>query len=509
MGRLDAALTHNRLFRSVVRHGFPDSNRNRALAVFSNFFLHIHPVKVRIRAIAFRQTFYLGGLSAACFFILAVTGVLLMFYYHPSVPEAYEDMKDLEFTVSAGIFLRNLHRWTAHSMVFLVFAHMIRVFFAGAYRPPREFNWVLGVVLFVITLLLSFTGYLLPWDQLAYWAITVGTNMAKAVPVVGEQVRFLLLGGNEVGEAALLRFYVLHCVVLPISLVTVLAVHIWRVRKDGGLYLPPLPPAATAAGAEGASAAAPANPAAAAARSLGTAEFVAVLGDDARATPARLLVVQGDERPAVAHEDEPVVMTFPHLLLRELVALLALSLALVLISLQFDAPLEEIANPEKTPNPAKAPWYFLGLQELLHYYPPIVAGVILPGLVVLSLAVIPYFDVNLRRADLWPEPGRPGRARIGSAIVVVVAGLSALFLLGGAHPVWPVVGPLWATGFAMLVPGLAPGARGGAIEWMRARSLSFWIFLGFLLAAVALTVVGTFFRGPGWSLVLPWRTGGH
>jgi len=232
-------LQENRVFRSVMRHGLPDSNRNRALTVFTNFFLHVHPAKVRLRAMEFTRTFYLGGLTLACFFVLTVTGVLLMFYYHPSVPRAYEDMKDLEFVVSSGVFLRNLHRWSAHTMVALCFLHMVRVFFAGAYRPPREFNWVLGVTLFVLTILLSYTGYLLPWDQLALWGVTVGTNMAKAMPLVGDDVRFLLLGGNTVGENALIRFYVLHCVVLPLATTLIIAVHVWRVRKDGGIYLPP------------------------------------------------------------------------------------------------------------------------------------------------------------------------------------------------------------------------------------------------------------------------------
>ncbi|MBI3098591.1 MAG: cytochrome b N-terminal domain-containing protein [Planctomycetes bacterium] len=232
-------LQRSRLFRSIVRHGLPDSVRNRALVTFTNFFLHIQPVKVRLRAMQFTRTFYLGGLSAACFFILVVTGVLLMFYYHPSVPRAYEDMKDLEFVVSSGVFLRNLHRWSAHAMVALVMLHMVRVFFAGAYRPPREFNWVIGVVLLLLTIGLSYTGYLLPWDQLAYWGVTVGTNMAAAVPVLGDQIRFLMLGGHGVNENALIRFYVLHCVVLPLALTVGIALHIWRVRKDGGLYLPP------------------------------------------------------------------------------------------------------------------------------------------------------------------------------------------------------------------------------------------------------------------------------
>ncbi len=228
-----------RFYRSIVRHGYPDSNRNRSLVVFTNFFLHVHPTKVRRRAIEFRRTFYLGGLSAGCFFILVVTGVLLMFYYRPSVPQAYHDMKDLQFTVSVGLFLRNLHRWAAHTMVALVFAHMAVTFFRGAYRPPREFNWVIGVFLLVTTILLSYTGYLLPWDQLAYWAVTVGTNMAEAVPLVGRQVKMVLLGGHSINANALLRFYVLHCVVLPLATVVGISVHIWRVRKDGGIHLPP------------------------------------------------------------------------------------------------------------------------------------------------------------------------------------------------------------------------------------------------------------------------------
>ena len=242
MSALVQSIARSRVFRSIFRHGFPDSNRNRSLAVFSNFFLHVHPVKVRTRAMEFTRTFYLGGLSAACFFILVVTGVLLMFYYRPAVPHAYYDMKDLAFVVSAGVFLRNLHRWGAHAMVAIVFTHMAVTFFRGAYRPPREFYWVIGVFLFVMTVLASYTGYLLPWDQLAYWAVTVGANMADATPVVGAKIKFLLLGGNSINENALLRFYVLHCVVVPLFMVGGIAVHIWRVRKDGGIHLPPAPP---------------------------------------------------------------------------------------------------------------------------------------------------------------------------------------------------------------------------------------------------------------------------
>jgi quinol-cytochrome oxidoreductase complex cytochrome b subunit len=227
-----------RIYRSIVRHSWQDTPRNRSLIVFMNFFLHIHSVKVRRRAIVFRRTFFLGGLSAASFFLLAISGVLLMFYYHPSVPRAFSDMKDLAYVIPMGRFIRNFHRWAAHAMVAFVFLHMVRVFYAGAYRPPREFNWVIGVNLFLITLLLSYTGYLLPWDQLSYWGVTVGTNIMSSIPIVGKDIQFVLLGGARVGANAVLRFYVLHCVLLPFVLLVGLAVHIWRVRKDGGLYLP-------------------------------------------------------------------------------------------------------------------------------------------------------------------------------------------------------------------------------------------------------------------------------
>src|SRR5579883_2678690 len=225
-------------WRSIFRSGSGDSNLHRAQAVQQNVFLHLFSVKIRSRALEFKPTWYLGALTLGTFFILVITGILLMFYYHPSVPGAYSDMKDLQFVVSSGVFLRNLHRWSAHAMVFLVFAHMFKVFYRGAYRPPRQFNWVIGVFLLLITLLLSYTGYLLPWDQLAFWAVTVGSNIARAVPVMGNKIRFLLLGGNEVNANALLRFYVLHCVILPLSAVLLIAVHFWRIRKDGGLYVP-------------------------------------------------------------------------------------------------------------------------------------------------------------------------------------------------------------------------------------------------------------------------------
>ncbi len=229
------SLRTTRVWRSIFRHGPANTDRTRSLAIFGNLMLHWLPVKVREKSLRVRATYYLGSLSLMLFVILVVTGVALMFYYHPSTPSAYNDMKDLRFVVSNGLLLRNMHRVAAHLMVLLVFCHMVHVFYRGGYKPPHEFNWVVGVILLLRTLFLSYTGYLLPWDQLAFWAITVGTNIISAVPIFGNELRFVALGGHAVGENTLLRFYVLHVVILPLMALLFIAVHIWRVQKDGGL----------------------------------------------------------------------------------------------------------------------------------------------------------------------------------------------------------------------------------------------------------------------------------
>ena len=209
-----------------------------ALARWGAEFKHMFMERVREPQLGFRATWYLGALTLGTFTIQLTTGLLLMLDYHPSIPQAYADMKDLQFVVSSGVFLRNLHRWSAHAMVFLVFTHMARKFYKGAFRPPRELNWVVGVCLLMLTLLLSYTGYLLPWDQLSYWGVTVGSNIMSSTPIIGEKLRFVLLGGNTVNANALTRFYVLHAVILPLSAILLIAVHMWRLHKDGGMYSP-------------------------------------------------------------------------------------------------------------------------------------------------------------------------------------------------------------------------------------------------------------------------------
>ena len=235
--KLFTNIMDSQFWRSIFRTRLPiKTNLDRSLIIFNSLALHIHPVKVRERAIRFSYTFYLGTITFSLFVVLVVTGVLLMLYYQPAIPNAYQNMKDLQYVVSNGMFLRNMHRWAAHLMVIAVFLHMLRVFYKGAYRKPREFNWVIGVFLLLLTLLLSYTGYLLPYDQLSYWAVTVGANIVKYVPVVGKSIRFLVLGGNDIGEYTLVRFYVLHCVILPVVMTSLIGLHFWRIRKDGGLY---------------------------------------------------------------------------------------------------------------------------------------------------------------------------------------------------------------------------------------------------------------------------------
>jgi len=249
-------VTESQVVKSI-RTGIPRTRRDRMMSVLNNVFLHLHPVQIPKHAVKVKYTWCMGGLTFFLFLVETITGILLMFYYRPTVEYAYGDIIDLKEQVPLGI-MREIHRWGAHMMVATVWLHMFRVFMTGSYKPPREFNWGIGVILLVLTMLLSFTGYLLPWDQLAIWAITVGSNMGRATPFLGHEgpgaallaigdvnlvhvasdVRFGLIAGRFVGEATLMRFYVLHCIGFPFIIMIFMAVHFWRVRKDGGISGP-------------------------------------------------------------------------------------------------------------------------------------------------------------------------------------------------------------------------------------------------------------------------------
>jgi quinol-cytochrome oxidoreductase complex cytochrome b subunit len=227
---------------SIFRKGYKDTQRDRALAMMNNVMYHLHPVKIKRHGLKLTYTFCLGGLSFFLFVLLTVTGIFLMFFYRPAADiaaaSAYTDIETLRNNVVLGDLVRNIHRWGAHLMTMTVFLHMARVFYTGSYKPPREFNWVVGVILLLLTVLLAFTGYLLPWDQLALWAVTIAEGISGNSPLVAREVQFILLGGVEVGAETLLRWYVLHILALPFLLVIFLSVHFWRIRKDGGISGP-------------------------------------------------------------------------------------------------------------------------------------------------------------------------------------------------------------------------------------------------------------------------------
>jgi cytochrome b6 len=250
-------IRRTQVWKSIFRHPAPIDRRNRVVVVLTNFVLHLHPVNIRKSGLDLSYTWCMGGITFFLFLVETITGTLLMFYYRPTVEHAYNDILALRDVVTLGI-LREMHRWGAHAMVLSVWLHMYRVFLTGSYKPPREFNWVVGVLLLVLTLLLSFTGYLLPWDQLAVWAITVGSNMARATPFLGHEgpghqllsiggvalihsgsdARFLLIAGRTIGEMTLNRFYILHCIAIPLVVTSLIMIHFWRVRKDGGISGP-------------------------------------------------------------------------------------------------------------------------------------------------------------------------------------------------------------------------------------------------------------------------------
>lgn len=405
-----------RIGRSIFRVGLPKSNLERAQAMVSSFLLHMQPAKVNRHSLKASYSLGLGLISLYLFFILIGTGVLLMFYYVPSTDHAYNVMKDLEFVVSAGLLVRNMHRWAAHLMVLFVLLHMCRVFYTGAYKRPREFNWMLGVGLFLLTLGLSFTGYLLPWDQLAFWAITVGTSIAAYAPVIGPKLQYLMLGGNVVGQESLIRFYALHVIVLPTVAVMMLSVHLWRVRKDGGLSRPDED-------------------------EPGDVVQQINLGQLPANKTYGLMELAHGTTFQVGKNPEDEVFSWPHLIFRELLLFLLVVAVVLFLAVFWNAPLEEIANTIHPPNPAKAPWYFLGLQELVSYS-AFWGGVVVPGALVGVLLLLPYIDRKREGVGRW---------------------------------------------------------------FARERTIANSIFTICLIIAVVLTIIGSLFRGPNWSWQEPWK----
>jgi cytochrome b-561 len=413
----------------------PQSDRQAGDAVVSNFLLHWFPAKVSKASLDWNYSFWLGTVSAALLLLLTLSGFPLLFLYVPSIERAYASIKDIEFAVTFGSWIRSVHRFAAHLMVAAVFLHLVRVFLTGAYKngigqgQRREWNWVIGVVMLLLTLFLSFTGYLLPWDQLAYWAVTVGTNIASSIPFVGDPIRELMLGGRTIDQPTLIRFYVLHVIVLPGVLGLLFVYHMWRVRKDAGL--------ARADRTARLEKPAPVTP--------GQSKTYTLLGV-ARGT-APTVTTTALERP------DTTVNSVPDLTRRALIVTLATIAVLSIMAALLRSPLEEAANPLVTPNPAKAPWYFLWLQEI----------------VTLTTVRIGSFTLN--------------GAFLGG---VVLPGI-----LVGLLTFWP-----WLD--------RSPSAAAG-VWFPQSRRTQNILFLVLVLIILALTFIGTFMRGPYWQIYWPWE----
>jgi len=471
----------------------PESEREESQATFHNLFLHIHSVRVHVRTLAPTLTLGLGLMAAASFAITVITGLLLMVYYKPSTDLAYQSIKDIHFTVYTGRFIRNIHRWAAQLMVLTVLLHMARVFFTGSYKKPREFNWLVGLGLLVLTLALSFTGYLLPWDQLAYWAITIGSNIANSPRELTDALgitpwldpggfqKRLLLGANYVGQDALIRFYVLHVFLLPLALVTLLGVHFWRIRKDGGLARPEDPMG-------------------------GPAEWGGTQGTVFEPVPSKtygLMALVKGKRPTVNRGPENTVMSWPHLFWAELAVFMVTVAMTLVLSFYWDAPLKELANPAIPENPAKAPWYFLGIQELVSYS-AFTGGLLIPLIVLLGLALIPFLDRRFGGEGTWF--GTPGEKSVfGTAVlfaVFVTVGMLVFTVNLGWLRNWiPDIHQLWIIFFnpgSLLVMIFAAWSLLVLKRKDSVRLAAVALFTCFLVGFTILTYFATVHRGPNW-----------
>jgi quinol-cytochrome oxidoreductase complex cytochrome b subunit len=486
------------VFRAALRGGAPTTDRTRSDCVFNSVFLHLHPVRTHRWSLRWSTTMGLGTAATAAFLITLVTGVLLMFYYKPYPGVAYESIKDIHFVVPTGRFIRNIHRWSANVMVVVVLFHMVRAFYTAAYRSPREFNWLVGMGLLVATLGLSFTGYLLPWDQLAYWAITIGANIAQSPREVTDAVgitsffdpgglqRELLLGSDTVGAEALIRFYLLHVMILPLAITGLLAVHFWRIRKDGGLVRP-----------EDAD------------RRLGPppAGIQPVFTEAPNKTYHLAAVVRGQTAAASSQRGpENTLPSMPHLFYAELGVLMLTVLICLGLSLVVNAPLKELANPGVPENPAKAPWYFLGLQELVSYS-AFMGGVGIPAIVVIGLGLIPFLDREKSGTGLWFGGAlKHGWLLVAqSAIVGLVStlGIETLAIRFGWLREWfPHVPQLVITAVnpgSILVLIFAVYSLWLVKRHNSTRAGALGLFTCFLCGFVVLTIIGTHFRGPNWG----------
>ncbi len=432
----------------------PKDDRDRIQVVFQSFILHLHPTMIPERSLKLSVTWGLGGMAALLLVVQALTGILLRFVYEPFPGKAYDSILYMKNDIFFGDLVRNIHHWSGTFLVLIVFLHLLRVYFTGAYHGKRQFNWVLGIFLLIFVVFSNFTGYLLPWDQLAYWAITVSTSMLSYIPLIGENLVHMVRGGSEIGASTLLIFYNFHTGILPLLILTIIGFHFWRVRKAGG---------------------------------------VAFAKNESEA-------------------DNKLVTTIPNLVFREFVVALILIAVILLFAIFLNAPLLDKANPAFSPNPAKAPWYFEGIQELMLHFHPLFAAIIIPLLIVAILIFLPYFQYDTKTSGVWFLSGR-GRqtSKISSIVGLIVTptliiadeffmDISTKFeaiptlISNGLIPFLVIF--MLLTGYYKFIKKKFSTNKAETVQAL---------FVLLLVIFIVLTLTSIIFRGEGMALMFPWK----
>ena len=454
-GRLD-------LFQRIRYSIFPGTlqrpeYRERYRNFFNSLILHFRPRSVQERTLRFTLTWGLGGMAVVLVCMLFGTGLMLKFVYQPVPDRAYESIIHLQNNVFFGQLIRNIHHWSGNLLLIIVFLHFLRVFFTGAFYPPRQFNWIIGLAMFLAVLTSNITGYLLPWNQLAFWAITICTGMLEYIPGIGEWLQGLVRGGSEIGPATLSIFFAIHTAVIPVCLLILMPFHFWRVRKAGGLVIPRRP----------------------------------------------------DEDEGCEDEKVP---TIPNLILREIVVALVLMAVIMVISVLFNASLGVKANPGLSPNPTKAPWYFAGIQELLLHFHPLFALFIIPILMMIALLSIPYFNYQANTAGVWFASLKGRSMAVGTALVAIIVtpiGIVADEFIIDFAAWMPDVSPVVSNGIlpaAFVLIGII------VFYWLVKKKFAATnnesiqsVFVLLVVAFIILTIAGIWFRGVGMALMWPWE----
>lgn len=438
---------------SVLRHNHRrqmKKDRPGQKNIITAFVLHLHPRTIPAETLRFSLSFGLGGMAALLFLVMVLTGLLQLLTYSPNVETAYNSILQMYSSGAFGGFIRNIHYWAGNLLVIITGLHLLRVFFTGALKDNRRYNWLIGVTLLLLVQFSNFTGYLLPWDQLAFWAVTIFTNMTTYIPLIGSALPQVLRGGHEVGGATLNNFFALHVGILPFLLTLLLLLHFWLIRKNMGL-------------------------------------------------------ITRDTEDSDKRERVPVN---PHLIVREAAVGLLLLALLCLFSALVDAPLDSPANPGASPNPAKAAWYFMGLQELLLHLHPAVAICLVPLIMVIAISSIPFFQNSVLPGGVWFGGRTGGRLALLSFVAAFVCTFLAILAdesllrhvdMADSGSIWIMRGaaPLAAVALLLVICCKLLRKRYTRAETVMAVTTA---GLGFICC---LTFTGIWLRGPGMKLVLP------